>query len=995
MRSGLRSDGALGHPELRTPASCVRSRASHAAADPPPARGPFHAVRSAATALAVGLAAAIACESRSTAAAGVDFDREIRPLLAAKCFSCHGPDGESRKAGLRLDTHEGATTPLDGGVRAITPGDASKSELLARVRLAAGDSDRMPPSGHEPLTADEVDRIERWIAEGAVYSSPWAFTPIARGGAAPAVRDESWCRGDIDRFVLATREAAGLAAPARDVSPAALVRRLSFDLRGLPPSAGDIAAFEADPSDASYSAILDRYLADPAYGERWGRHWLDLARYAESLAHEFDYDIPNAWRYRDYVIQAFNADVSPARFVAEQIAGDLLPPREGLGLPNVAPIGTAWWFLGPATHAPVDPRQDEADRIALAVDVAGRSLFGLSIACSRCHDHKFDPIPAKDYYALAGVARNTRRVEGFVDTDPRARELVREIHEALSEAGREAKSAARASPSGEFLLIDDGSERTGAAWTRSGHAFAEPGVALALAADGSLRAAEAGTVDCARIDRRLVGSARSPAYAIERRYLHVRVRGHDAWMRNIIDNYWLDDQNGLLFEGMRRRLGGVDDAARARDPRDFEWRYETFDLERFRGERAYLELIDDGGGWIEVDAVLASDSPTPPAVEAWDADGIAELPSEPVDSAAFDSARRRAAEARDALLACAPPIRALVADEGGALDEPIHVRGASRNYGEPAPRAALSILGAAVAREAANGSVEGSGRLALVAALTDPAQPFFWRTTANRVWLKLFGRGIAETPDDFGQLGAAPWSRELLDHLAARLADGATFKALIREIALSRAYRAAHDAGEAPSAAWAPVPVRRLDAESIRDAMLVASGRLDPAMGGPSVPVHLTEHMQGRGRPGASGPVDGEGRRSVYIAVRRNFLDPFMQSFDQPPPSTACGKRHVSNVPAQALALLNSELVHALAARWGERLAGDPARDDRARIRAMWIAAFAREPRAEELEGAHAFLADERGIAATPPGDAARAEGAAWTALAHALFTAKEFVFLR
>jgi hypothetical protein len=266
------------------------------------------------------------------------------------------------------------------------------------------------------------------------------------------------------------------------------------------------------------------------------------------------------------------------------------------------------------------------------------------------------------------------------------------------------------------------------------------------------------------------------------------------------------------------------------------------------------------------------------------------------------------------------------------------------------------------------------------------------------VWLKLMGRGIVETPDDFGQLGAAPWSVELLDHLALKLADGATFKSLIREVVLSRAYRAAADSGEVPPTAWHAPAVRRLDAEAIRDAMLVASGRvdmsrrLDETRGGPSVPIRLNEHMQGRGRPDESGPVDGAGRRSVYLSIRRNFLDPFMQSFDQPPPSASCGRRHASNVPAQALALLNSELVHDLARRWGERLAQDERSDD-GRIESAWHAAFGRAPRADELELARAFLADER--AAHADADAASREPAAFAALAHVLFASKEFIYLR
>jgi cytochrome c553 len=932
---------------------------------------------------AAALAATAAAQASEGSKRAVDFDREVRPILAAKCFTCHGPDAEARKAGLRLDTFAGSTATLKDGVRAIVPGDAAASTVLARV-THPDPSKHMPPDGREPLTTAEVDTIRSWIESGAEYTAPWAFQPM-RAVPVPVVRDAAWPRGDIDRFVLASREAHGLAAPA-DIDASALLRRASYDLRGLPPSEAEVRAFLADPSDGAFAAFVDAALASPEFGERWGRHWLDLARYAESLGHEFDYDIPEAWRYRDYVIEAFNADLPPARFVAEQIAGDLLEPRPALGVANAAPIGTAWWFLGPATHAPVDVRQDEADRIAGKVDVAGRSLFGLSIACSRCHDHKFDPIPAKDFYALAGVARNTRRVEGFLDTDPKAGPLADAARRALLAAG-DAAGVARDAPAltaptelAGVTRIDDATDG-GASWRRAGWAFDASAAPVALARDGSLRVAETGTIDSARLDTALVGSARSPAFLIAKRYLHVRVRGQASWLRLIIDNYWLDERNALLFDGMRRRIETGD--APTTDPREFAWRVETLDLSRFQGERAYIELVDDGAGWVELDAIAASDDAAPPAIDAWDIDRAPAVSA----SAALASASGEAIAARDALRACSPPMRALVAEEGGAFDEPVHLRGSSRAYGEPAPRARLSIL-APFADGA--GSAESSGRLELVRAITAPEAPFLWRTLANRVWLKLFGRGIVETPDDFGQLGAAPSDVALLDHLALELARGATLKTLIREVVLSRAYRAAPDAGELPAGAWHALPVRRVDAESIRDAMLVASGRLDAARGGPSVPVHLTEHMQGRGRPGVNGPVDGAGRRSVYLSVRRNFLDPFLQAFDQPPPSTTCGRRHSSNVPAQALAFLNSELVHAFARHWGERLAQD-ARPDEARVESMWSAAFGRAPRVDELEMARAFLAEER--AATV--DAAAREAAAYSALAHVLFASKEFIYLR
>ncbi|MFM1822509.1 MAG: hypothetical protein RI967_775 [Planctomycetota bacterium] len=924
----------------------------------------------AAAAMPVGLAAA--------GEATVDFDREVRPVLTAKCLACHGPDAEAREAGLRLDTFEGATALLRSGKRAIVPGDPAASELL--VRTAAHDpDDRMPPTG-EPLSAAERAAIERWIEEGAAYTEPWAFAPMA-ASPPPAVRDGAWCFdtvSPIDRFVLATREAEGLAAPVRDAAPEALLRRLSFDLRGLPPDPADLAAFAADPSAARYDALVERYLADPAFGERWARHWLDLARYAETLGHEFDYPIPHAWRYRDWVIDAFNADLPVGRFMAEQIAGDLLEPRPALGLANAAPVATAWWFLGPATHAPVDVRQDEADRIAGSVDTLGRSMLGMTVFCARCHDHKFDPIPASDFFAIAGTMRNTRRVEGFLDTDPKASLLAEAARAALM--GATAVSWASAARPEGVDVVDEGDWRR---WSRSGHAFEASGVPLALGDDGALHAAESGTVDSGRVARAAVGVACSPGFVVERRFVHVRVRGEQAWLRVKADNYWLDESNGLLFEGMRRNLGEAPEEERSLERVARPWRIETFDLGRRIGERAYLELLDDGAGWIEVDWIAATDDATPPD-GAWDSDG----PTGATPRGADTAEARAAREAREALLATAPPVRAIVALEGDALDEPLHLRGVSRNYGEPVQRARLAALGDA----GASTPVEGSGRLALAAAITDPSSPFLWRTTANRVWLKLFGRGIVETPDDFGQLGAMPWSRPLLDHLALGLARGGTFKSLVREIVRTHAYRAAPDAGEEPRATvWAPLPVRRLDAESIRDAMLAASGRLAPAAGGPSVAAYLSEHMQGRGRPGRSGPVDGDGRRSVYLEVRRNFLDPFLQAFDQPLPSAACGRRNASNVPAQSLALLNSALAHELAAKWGGEVAAIGG-SDAARVDGMWLRAFSRPPTADERDAALALLADAR---AATHGEAPARDAAAFGELAHALFAAKEFVFLR
>lgn len=906
----------------------------------------------------------------------VDFDREVRPILVANCYQCHGPHDQARKAGLRFDRAQDAMALLRSNHHAIVPSQPNESEMLQRVREQDIDK-RMPPQGHNALSEQQINTLHRWISQGAQFTSPWAFQPRSIG-TPPDVHSAAWCHGDVDQFVIATREAAGLTAPKDDLDPAALLRKLSFDLRGLPPSPQDVRDFVNQPQ--SYEQWVDRYLADTAFGERWGRHWLDLARYAETLGHEFDYEMPDAWRYRDYVIAALNEDLPIDQFVAEQLAGDLIAPRAALGLNNAAPIATAWWFLGPAVHAPVDVRQDEADRTAGIVDVLGRSFFGLSVACARCHDHKFDPIPTADFYAIAGVVRNTRRVMGFIQTDSHADDFLRQAVEACDRASRAAAVHATTRDRGAtasigITALDDLTD-CGASWKKSGSAFS-CGIPVIIAnADGSMSASETGTIDSGRLDRKLVGSARSLVGEINQRYLHVRVRGSDCGIRAIIDNYWLDERNPLLFENLLRRLAHQDGTA--------EWKTETFDLGRFIGERMYLEFIDDGDGSIEVDWIASSDDAVAPDAAQWDIDGVATATSSENALSEIHGARASI----DQLMACTPPIRAMIAEEGGTQDEAIHLRGAAHSPGAVSPRARLAMIPTSTTAQ-----VDGSGRMALAKLLGDPANPFLWRTTANRVWLKLFGRGIVETPDDFGQLGSPAWSAHLLDALASQLARDRSIKSLIRTVVLSHAYRAVADADEAPSTAWAPLAARRLDAESIRDSMLAASGRLNRKGGGPSVPAHLSEQMQGRGRPSESGPVDGDGRRSVYLAVRRNFLDPFMQAFDSPVPSTTCGRRHSSNVPAQSLAMLNSELVDSLGAYWGEQIVQSDVSNDASRIESMWYAAYSRAPRTDELSVAQEFLAAERAVQSSS--DVVARDRAAYGSLARCLFATKEFIFLR
>ena len=376
------------------------------------------------------------------------FESRIRPLLVAHCGECHG--GDELQGGLRLDGRAALLAGGDSGP-AVVPGDAAGSLLIGAVRW---ESYEMPPDGKLPDTA--VADLERWIDLGAPWpagrestgshappsafdlearrAAHWAWRPV-RDPAVPAVRDQAWPNSPVDRFVLARLEAGGL-HPAPPADRRALIRRLSFDLTGLPPTPDAITRFLSDDRPEAEGRLVDRLLASPHFGERWGRHWLDLVRYAESRGHEFDHDAPGARHYRDYVIRAFNADVPHDRFVREQIAGDLLTeprPHPTRGF-DESILGTGFWHLGEWVHSPVDTREDEAERFEDMLDTASKTFLGLTVACARCHDHKFDAISTRDYYALAGYLRSSDYRDVRFETRDHNRRVARELDELDREA---------------------------------------------------------------------------------------------------------------------------------------------------------------------------------------------------------------------------------------------------------------------------------------------------------------------------------------------------------------------------------------------------------------------------------------------------------------------------------------------------------------------------------------------------------------------------------
>jgi len=923
------------------------------------------------------------------------FEKEVRPLLAENCLKCHGT--EKQQGNLRLDHRDFILKGGDTGP-AIAPGKPAESLLIEAVNY---ESFEMPPTGR--LKPEQVATLTKWIELGAPWPDEkaaeaaadgfdlearkqhWSFQPIAVVPP-PAVADESWPSDDLDRFLLAKLEAAGL-QPAPDADKRTLIRRVSFDLIGLPPSPEQVAAFLADDSPKAFEQVVDDLLASPHFGERWGRHWLDLMRFAESLGHEFDYPIPLAWRYRDYVVRAINADVPYDAFVREHVAGDLLPnprlhPTEGT---NESIVATGFWHLHEDVQAPVDVRLAEATRHDNQIDVIGKAFLGLTVACARCHDHKFDPITAADYYALAGFLKSSRRQEARLDphgTIAATTAKLKELRDAADALAPPAEPSSHFEPVREGeVLFEDFESGSYDGWTVGGWAFGdEPN----------------GVADSARLAKKLTGSLRSKNFTISHEAALIRVKGENARIRLVVDGFQVDQIHPLLFAGLTTKVdtGG-----------EWTWLRIAGDLPNHKGCRGYIELLDEGDGWLAVDEIRFTNSPDDPSLarRASGAVSLARRASEgpaatsPVALISSSLASRLSSldSEADALAASLPsPIPGLALPGGPAADEDLFIRGNHENTTGPTPRRFLE----AIAGPDQPPIASGCGRLELADRLLAESNPFPARVMANRVWQHLFGEGIVRSVDNFGVLGEEPTHPELLDHLAESFRrDGWSVKRLIRRIVLSRAYRmdsTPHPESAPKIAETDPTNrllhsqrIRRLEGEALRDAMLAVSGRLDRTVGGESVPVYLTEHMQGRGRPAESGPLDGAGRRSLYLRVNRNFLTPLLAAFDYPPPATTVGRRNVSNVPAQALILLNDPFVVDQAKTWAKKTLAEPGLSPEERVGRLYEAAYSRPASAEETAVGIAFLSSG--------GAGWESNERAWADLCHVLFNGKEFAFVR
>ena len=1094
---------------------------------------------------------------------GEFFEKKVRPLLAENCLSCHGAASKPLMGNLRLDTPMGLRKGGDRGAD-LLPAKPLDSPLLVAVRYEDPHF-QMPPKGK--LSGEQIATLTEWVKMGAPFPEDrqgsketrrqgessqnpkskvqdiktfdmkarmrhWAWQPV-RPQIVPIVKNKAWCRTPLDAFVLAHLEAKGL-KPAPAADRRTLLRRVTYDLIGLPPTREEMAAFLADKSPNAYEKTVDRLLASPHYGERQARHWLDLMRYAETDGHEWDYPKTGAWQYRDWVIRALNADVPYNQFVQEQIAGDLLPrPRlNPVDHFNESLLGTGWLWLGSGKHSPVDLRDDEAERVDNQIDVFGKAFLGMGVGCARCHDHKFDAISAKDYYALYGFLKSARQqitavgrpldanlrkalialnmdaqqtaLQGAAyalqssnfaalitskdwkervqaaKNDPAAflrawavlnapdvsgsPDAFRKTRDALAQ--RLAEQTARAKKEREAVTWLWGPESNGAerGWYASGEAFDQNDAAPILAACRACRpllnfrtmsltvrfnndkkdrigAAFYGAADSGQISDKLQGALRSPTFTIEKPHLLYQLIGQNARVRLIIEGY--QQIRDPLYGGLQFDVNSPDQAT---------WRIQ--DVSRWLGHRAFIEISDDGDGFVAVQRVgqgngeppvtppnplvqhlledpalnsltaltrrcdlllqqsaqwlLAGQPANAPNAEAY-RDLLADvLPSLSLPAPAVAHLRELLQQRTKMEAQIAVPQPALATADGTGADERVHLRGNYRTPGPLAPRRFLEACGgSAVPRPD-----EGSGRLLLAQRMASPANPLLARVIVNRVWQHHFGEGIVRTPDDFGVMGERPTHPELLDWLASHFtAEGkgkrekgkeqadASFdcnwslKKLHRLMVLSSAYRmssqteARAEVADPQNRSLHRMPVRRLEAECIRDAVLAVSGRLDPALYGQPVMPHLTAFTPGRGAP-ASGPVDGEGRRSIYLSIRRNFPIPLLMAFDCPVPTTTIGRRTISSVPAQALTLLNDPFFVEQAGVWAKHILSEPG-DAAQRVNALYEIAFSRPPTVEERNAALTFLTQQAQNYGRPD------DPRAWADLCHVLYNVKEFIFVR
>ena len=753
------------------------------------------------------------------------FETRIRPVLAKHCYSCHG---QTATAGLRLDSR---ASMLRGGKSgpAIVPGKAEESLLVAAVASA-----KMPPG--RKLDEKEVADLREWVRDGAAWPEErgaggkelWSLRPVKKPAA-----------GGIDELIVARLRAEGL-EQGRMADRRTLLRRATFDLTGLPPTPEEMRAFLADESPNAFAKVVDRLLGSPRYGERWARYWLDVARYSDGAQGARDDDpYPNAWRYRDWVVQALNDDLPYNEFVRAQLAADQLPRKKHLAALGFLTIG-----------------ESDNDR----VDVTTRAFLGFTVGCAQCHDHKFDPIPTKDYYSLLGVFKSSK-VDEHPLVDAAVVKKYKDAKKALAEKKAELDQFLEAQTK---IVIDVLASRTADYLLGTGEGL------------------DPETLE--RMKKYLANPKKDHPYFAPwfgREGREAALEMQRAVRAVIAEKKAVDDRNYVKLGGIE----GMKDTGKVVDTLVDALPIERFYFWRDMASRPYkVEDLNFGGG-----------------VFYYGPKDVARF-LDPRMKAYLDGLRAEVKELEKAVPALYPYYH-VMRDVEKPANTKIAIRGNAENLGEEAPRRFLSAL--------CDGEPEpfqqGSGRLELADAIASEKNPLTARVMVNRVWAGHFGEGLVRTPSNFGQLGERPTHPELLDYLAARLVEsGWSLKALHREMMLSKTYQLSSEAtmDRDNRLYWRANVRERLDAEALRDSILAVAETLDTTVGGASKP--LTDTFT---------------RRAIYGTVSRSKPDRTMALFDFPDPNAPSEQRIVTVGPMQRLFFMNSPFVAAQAKVLGERLA--------------------------------------------------------------------------
>ncbi|HET6883307.1 MAG TPA: PSD1 and planctomycete cytochrome C domain-containing protein [Pirellulales bacterium] len=902
------------------------------------------------------------------------FEKQVRPVLVERCQKCHG--AEKQESGLRLDRREAALKGSDSG-RMIVPGEPDKSPLIEAVRYQ-GDT-QMPPAGKLPEV--ELTALVKWVQMGAPWPADqsgsgepktgapapsqnlaakhWAFQPVTRR-ALPDVKQTDWCENPVDRFVLHELEAKGL-SPSAKADRRTLLRRVTFDLIGLPPTPEEVEAFEHDASPDAWARAIDRLLASPHYGERWARHWLDVARYADTKGYVFTQErrYPFSYTYRDYVIRAMNGDLPYDRFVCEQIAADQLP----LGDDNRALAALGFLTLGRRfmfnVHDIIDDR----------IDVVSRGLLGLTVTCARCHDHKFDPIPSADYYSLYGVFASSKEPDDepligvpeetaeYAQFKQQRAELQKAVEDYRTQKHAELEKLFR-SQAGDYLaqLIR---ERPGEP------PYEEPMLSIA---PGDLRPP---MVDRWRQFLKQTAASRHAVFLAWHELAAIPPAEFSQKSGEVFDRWSSAAETGQPINALvrqrliERRPATMMDVARLygelfteADKAWNEARQATPPGERL-ADSAQEELRQ---------VLYGANSPVVLSEE---------LAQRLVDREVRDqlTALQRKVDELEATSPAAPARAMAMVDAPQPVEPHVFIRGNPGRPGERVPRQFLAVL----SRGQREPFKQGSGRLELAQAIASRDNPLTARVLVNRVWMHHFGSSLVRTPSDFGVRTNPPSHPGLLDWLAASLMDdGWSLKRLHRMILLSSTYQQASI--ERPDCAAVDpenrllyrMNRRRLDFESMRDSYLAVADRLDRGLGGRPVDIWAQPFS---------------GRRSVYAYIDRQDLPGVFRVFDFANPDVSIDQRPRTTVPQQALFAMNSPFVldevRKLMARPEIAAEADTAR----RVQALYRLIFERAASDDEVELARRFVT-------APPISSEASKLSPWELYDQALLSANEFMFV-